>query len=305
MCSSDPDFPVGTQIGEYTITGVVRSSRRGSNRVYTAHTPTEKVAIKFLPLTPDTISKIESEVMMHRSLNHPRVIGYRDNFEFGQYHLLVLEFAPHESVASFIYKNRFQFLTLPEHTVKLMADQVLQGLEYMHGSGYVHGDIKPQNFLMFNEEIGDPVVKLGDLGCTRRNNGDPINDSFPGTAHYRAPEIVRRDPAGWGDKADMWSFGIALHYMLTGRFPLGIDGKRVFTSRPPLLEKLWADMPDARDLVDRLLQMDPEERPSAEDTRRHPWFLELDQGCRGLPGVGQVMTGEEPGEEFFMAGDSV
>jgi serine/threonine protein kinase len=215
-----------------------------------------------------------------------------------------LEFAPHESVASFIHNTRFQRVGLPEHAAKLIADQILQALVYMHSLGYVHGDIKPHNFFLFNDTIGDPIVKLGDLGCTRKNDGAPIHDSFPGTAHYRSPEILRRDPRGWDAKADMWSFGIALHFMLTMKFPPKIDGKHQIMRREPLSNALWADMPDAKDVVERLLQMEPDDRPTAEEIRSHPWFMELDEGCRGLAGVGQPGI-DEQGEEFVMGGDSV
>jgi serine/threonine protein kinase len=289
---------IGDVLDGYTLTGLVPSTRRGRNPVFLGEAGAQRVALKFLLVDARSKSAVENEIMMQCSLSHQYIIEYVADFAHDPYHVLVLEFAPCGSVES--YRRSRHLTALGEHHAKLVLSQMLDALRYMHGGGYVHGDVKPHNFLLMNADLCRPVAKLADFGSARRNDGVPITSAYPGTQQFRAPEVIRAAPAGWTSKADMWSLGMAMHFMLTGRFPPRIDGKRAIAADPRLDPAAWADMPVAQALVRDLLRVNPDARLSAEQALGHSWFQDVAVGCAGLAGIGAPVALDEyldPGQE--------
>jgi serine/threonine protein kinase len=297
MASSPPALPeVGADVLGYFLEGIVQASRVGHNTVFWSHEGDTKIALKFLFVEPQTHANIYREIVVQRAFRHPHLLGYRGDFEFGPWHVLVTDFAPGGSVASYLRRQRHRATTLPEFGAKQVLYQIMDGLAHMHMLGYVHGDIKPQNFLLFNQDMGDPDVRLADFGTTRKNDGILITDCYPGTAQFKAPEILRRDPAGWGEKADIWSFGITMHFLLTGAFPWRTDGRRPMTRRPSLNPAYWADLSEeAYGLVNRMLAFEPNARPSAEDVLRDPWFSDLRKGYEQFTKVERPLAEADSG----------
>jgi serine/threonine protein kinase len=293
---------IGEVVGGYTIIGLVPNTRRGKNPVYLGAQGDQHVALKFIFIQPGLQSRVENEIMMQHSLRHEYIIEYLGDFSYDPYHCLVLEFAPSGSVFGYM-KTKHLSGGMDEYHAKIILSQLLDALRYMHSSGYVHGDIKPHNFMLMNGDMCQPVAKLADFGTTRKNDWVPITDVYPGTLQFRAPEIIRTDPQGWTNKADMWSFGIAMHYMLTGKLPPGVDGKRRLRTDPVLHAPLWGDMVEAQALVRRLLVVDIATRLSADEALRDPWFQGVRVGCAGLEGVATPIS--LPPSEYTDPGQTV
>lgn len=125
----------------------------------------------------------------------------------------------------------------PEIALDLLAD-VLLGLEHIHRSGFIHGDLKPNNILLFRED-GDLVAKICDLGsCQEIADGPNVTNIT--TLQYAAPEQF--DRTDYGPEIDIWSFGCLVCYFITGRHPI-----RPATDRDCLGN--WAQIRHAAELL--------------------------------------------------------
>jgi calcium-dependent protein kinase len=172
--------------------------------------------------------------------------------------------------------------------------QLLCGARAMHeadGTGaFIHCDVKLDNMFVA-DETRDSMVLLGDFGETRfipRSDDNPHSEykmtRFVGTGTYASPEQLIPDASGmhtYSPAADMWSLGVTLYCMLCQAFPFPRDPGRDQTERVRTC-KYYA-MPgtvqaDARDLIVRLLSVDPRERPTASEALEHPWIKRATMG---------------------------
>ena len=153
-----------------------------------------------------------------------------------------------------------------EEAVRLFR-QIIAGLSYCHQFNICHRDLKPENILLDS----DRNIKLADFGMAAlQPNGKMLNTSC-GSPHYAAPEIIYGRKYK-GDKADMWSVGVILYAMLCGFLPF--DGGNLKATLS-LVKKGEYNLPDhlsddACDLIQRILQKDPQERIPMSMVWSHP-----------------------------------
>lgn len=130
--------------------------------------------------------------------------------------------------------------------------------------------MKPENLLL----DANNNMKIADFGMgTVQFDGDLLKTSC-GSPHYASPEVVRGNTYT-GVEADVWSCGVILYALLTGKLPFDDDNIRVLLGKvklgqfsiPPYLP------PGARDLIQRMLTVDPDQRISLDEVKRHPWYL--------------------------------
>jgi serine/threonine protein kinase len=158
--------------------------------------------------------------------------------------------------------------------------QLLKAVAFLHQNGVAHCDIKLENIMLHKVGDNNLCIKLGDFGLSRVGAlGDDIENitQQSGSSMWMAPE--QHDNRSFnGKSADMWSCGIALFIMLTGRPPFfkatpsdpyyqQIDKKSFFDS-------VDCVTPDAKDLISRLLSPRPKDRPTADEALRHSYFLD-------------------------------
>lgn len=208
----------GMFIGErYEIVGKVGSG--GMADVYKAkdHKLNRFVAVKVLKqeYKEDTtfIRKFRTEAQAAAGLTHPNIVSVFDVGEDEDIYYIVMELVEGITLKEYISKKGC--LSVKEATS--IAIQVSMGLEAAHKHGIVHRDVKPQNIMIST----DGKVKVTDFGIARAASSNTISSNAMGSVHYSSPEQVR---GGYSDeKSDIYSLGITLYEMVTGRVPF--DGE--------------------------------------------------------------------------------
>ena len=179
---------------------------------------------------------------------------------------LVMEFMPGGDLFALLE----QVGSLPEETAKFYAMEVASTLLKLHSQGIIHRDLKPDNLLI--DEDGH--IKLGDFGLSKMafNKDDEFCASAAGTPAYLAPEILTGKKATYA--ADWWSLGVILYEMVEGVPPFSGDTPEEIFKQAAAGEYHWTVDVSAsyRDLVDKLLKVDPEERLSGPEVLKHPCF---------------------------------
>jgi serine/threonine protein kinase len=249
------DFEINEIIGAGTVGTIFRAVHRESGQQH---------ALKLLSpaVSSDRIvvARFEREMMILAKLNHPNIISY-----FGQGRQKEQVFYVMELVVGGTLKGllaRDGRLTWTEAAE--CGRQISSALQHAHNHGIIHRDLKPGN-VFFTEE---GVLKLGDFGIARDLKSADITDAglTVGTYAYMAPELVRGERAITGN-VDLYALGCLLFEVCTGRPPfVGDNFPQIFDQHLnapiPSLRTFGVDCPqEFDDLVSKLLQKDPENRP--------------------------------------------
>jgi len=229
------------RIGHYDIESILGSG--GMSTVYKGIQPSlnRSVAIKVLPLhmaeDKELVERFERESSIIASMNHPNIIQIFDRgTDKGHYYIVM------EHVQGCGMDELAEARKLPIHQIVNIARQLANGLEYAHSKGVVHRDIKPSNILISTDS---GIAKITDFGIAKLAE-DQLTDRMLtreqtaiGTADYMSPE-QRRDSSTIDKRTDIFSFGVLLYEMLTGRIPVGRfrDPQELRDDTPPLLNQI-------------------------------------------------------------------
>ena len=191
----------------------------GMSVVYKAqcHTLNRLVAIKVLKeefvFDETFVGKFKMEAQSAARLSHPNIVSVYDVVEEGMLHYIVMELIEGITLKSYIEKKGF----LENKEAIGIAIQVASGIAAAHEQHIIHRDIKPQNMIISR----DGKVKVADFGIARAVSTQTINATAVGSVHYISPEQAR---GGYCDeRSDIYSFGITLYEMATGRVPFEGD----------------------------------------------------------------------------------
>jgi putative non-specific serine/threonine protein kinase len=191
----------------------------GMSDVYKAkcHKLNRYVAIKVLKpeYSEDKtfVSKFKAEAQAAAGLMHANIVNVYDVGEENGIYYIVMELVEGITLKKYIEKKG----VLGVREAVSIAIQVAQGIDAAHKHNIVHRDIKPQNIIISKEG----KVKVTDFGIARAASSNTINSSVMGSVHYISPEQAR---GGYSDeKSDIYSFGITLYEMLTGKVPFEGD----------------------------------------------------------------------------------
>lgn len=231
-----------------------------------------------------------NEIRLLQQMNHPHIIRYLDCKLERNELTVVIECASHGDLAALIHSSAKSESLLSESVVWQHLAQIADALAYMHERRVMHRDIKPANVFITTvsgsassvgagtdvqkgdgESSSAPsgmVVKLGDLGLGRYfSSKTDVTHSTVGTPYYMSPECIQG--GGYDFKSDIWSLGCLLYELATLRSPFysaGLNfymlGKRIMRRQfEPLGDVTW----ELTSLVDRMLQLDPADRPAAAE----------------------------------------
>jgi serine/threonine protein kinase len=233
------------------------------------------------------LSRLDKEAKIMSTVHHKYICQYHGRVESDDGSFLIMEYAKGGDLLDYINSQG----AMPEKRARLIFKQLLQSLQFLHQSGYVHRvrlpcatfgtseqitkfspftqDVKPENvFLTENHKS----IKLGDFGFAARWRPDRTLDACVGTFPYTAPEVLDQRQYV-GPEVDAWSCGTVLLAMLTARIPFAAPSKKQSLAQLRKGEfTLPAHVsPRAADLLSHLLQPDPLLRYTIEDALRHPW----------------------------------
>lgn len=228
---------IGMLIGErYEILEKIGTG--GMSDVYKAtdHKLNRNVAVKVLKQefseNENFVSKFRVEAQAAAGLMHPNVVNVYDVGEEGGIHYIVMELVEGITLKKYIEKK--QRLTVKEAVS--IAIQVGMGLEAAHNNHIIHRDVKPQNIIISKEG----KVKVTDFGIAKAASSNTITSNVMGSVHYTSPEQAR---GGYSDvKSDIYSLGVTLYEMLTGRVPFNGD-----TTVAIAIKHIQEPMPDPKD----------------------------------------------------------
>ena len=211
---------------------------------------------------------IEREIVIMKLVKHPNVMRLYDVWETSSELYLILEYV--EGGELFDYLCTRGRLAPPEALA--CFQQIIAAVDYCHRFGVAHRDLKPENLLM--DRQGN--IKVADFGMAAWQTGarEGLLQTACGSPHYAAPEVVM-GRAYDGRASDIWSCGVILFALLAGRLPF--DDEDLGT----LLDKVKSGQyempkgiePEARDLIERMLQRDVEKRITMPEILVHPFFV--------------------------------
>lgn len=259
------------RIGKYVLE---RALGEGGNGVVYAGRDSmlgRPVALKLLHprLTSDAtiLGRFRAEAEAMARLNHPHVLTVHDFVGQGNEWAIVMEYVEGgESLASLVEREG----RLEGARALPLLRGAARGLAHAHGHGIVHRDIKPANILV-TQIGGEEVAKLTDFGIARVMDGDrrTADNMTLGTLYYMSPEQAA--DAAVDARADLYSFGITIYEVLTGRLPFEYDSparliRAHLEETAPRLSSLVPGVPrPLDDLVAGLLAKSPEARPPSAD----------------------------------------
>lgn len=226
-----------------------------------------RVAIKVLPKDrvedSSYLARFHREAQAAAALDHRNIVRAYDVDNEGNLHYLVMEYVEGRDLQRIVHDDGpLDYAVAADYT-----RQAAEGLAHAHSAGLIHRDVKPANLLVDQND----VVKLLDLGLARFNDGNLASltvthqENVLGTADYLAPEQAR-DSHGVDARADIYSLGCSLYYMLTGHapFPDGTLPQRLMRHQKEMPPAITLDRPDApADLVEictRMMAKKPADR---------------------------------------------
>ncbi|CAG9313838.1 CDPK1_15 [Blepharisma stoltei] len=261
-------FFYGSLLEKYTIVKEIGHGKFGN--VYLAWQKSTQLdrAIKSVSKSK-VIPQTAHEIEILRQLDHPNIVKVIEVIEQPSILHIVMELCTGGELFDRIVKSK----KLTEGVAAKYMEDLIQALSYCHSNGVAHRDLKPENIMFPNEESSD--LKICDFGCAILMDSNKIIDKPVGTPYYVAPEVLSGE---YNEKCDIWSCGVILYVMLSGRPPFHSKSKRdllkLVQSGPlEFPERHWNCISrDAIDLIKHMIDRDVNRRYGTKEVLEHPWM---------------------------------
>ncbi len=237
------------------------------------HIPTkEEVAIKILEKSKinddEELKRVNKEIKYLKHLNHPNIVHLYEIVETQNNYYIVMEYISGGELFNYIVKNK----RLTELESSFFFNQIINGLEEIHKYHICHRDLKPENLLLTSD---NKIIKIIDFGLSNEYI-DYLNTPC-GSPCYAAPEMIKGRKYN-GLSIDIWACGIILFAMVYGFLPFDDkDNEKLFNKIlkcnlvfPPN-DKIYVSN-ECKDLIKRIIKLNPKERISLEDIKKHPFI---------------------------------
>lgn len=211
------------------------------------------------------LQALEREIVIMKLIDHPNILRLYDVWETSSELYLILEYAEGGELFDYLCDRG----PLPRSEALSHFQQIIMALHYCHRFNIAHRDLKPENILLDKNKN----IKIADFGMAVWQGKSDMLKTACGSPHYAAPEVINGEPYN-GTASDVWSCGVILYALLTGRLPF--DDEDIV----PLLEKvrqgkylLPSDMdPQVKDLISKMLEKDTKKRITVAEILKHPFY---------------------------------
>lgn len=223
-------------------------------------------------LAPFQIDVLSREIDILSTVDHPNIIRYYETYMDERYFHIVTEYLSGGDLLSGMSRKK----NYCEKDIAIVINKLLSAISHIHALGIVHRDLKPENIL-FENESENSDIKIIDFGVSRQffKKNDDLN-SIVGTPYYVAPEVLT---GKYDKKVDIWSIGIIMYVLMTGKPPFNAKSKGELFSKIKTKEIPFPVKRDkshytneAVNFLTLLTKKDPNERIAASDALNHEWF---------------------------------
>uniref|UniRef100_A0A665WIQ0 calcium/calmodulin-dependent protein kinase n=1 Tax=Echeneis naucrates TaxID=173247 RepID=A0A665WIQ0_ECHNA len=215
--------------------------------------------------------KLEREARICRLLKHPNIVRLHDSISEEGFHYLVFDLVTGGELFEDIVAREYYSEADASHCIS----QILESVNHIHQHDIVHRDLKPENLLLASKMKG-AAVKLADFGLAIEVQGDQQAwFGFAGTPGYLSPEVLRKDP--YGKPVDIWACGVILYILLVGYPPFWDEDQhklyqQIKAGAYDFPSPEWDTVtPEAKNLINQMLTINPAKRITAEQALKHPW----------------------------------
>ena len=255
------DFEKEREIGKGGFGLVWKVMHKKTQKVYCI-----KVIQKQGIIEQKLVPQMNREIEIMYILNNPHCLRLKNHFEDDNNFYLVMPLASKGQ----LYRVLKKFRKFDERTAAQILRETISALQYLHSfkPPIIHRDIKPENLLL-NE--GGRVL-LADYGWSNFNMEGDVRKTFCGTPEYIAPEMLMKK--GHDTRVDIWSIGILMFELLSGYSPFVAKTNQELYQNIRRLKIQWPkDMPPlAKNLISKILRLNPIDRPSFDEILNHQWF---------------------------------
>jgi len=263
-CNKNDFYREGdSYIGKGAFGEVWKVSQKMTGKIYVIKVM-DKSAIKEQRL----IDQINREIEIMYKLNHPHVIRLINHFEDDEKFYLIMPYASKGQLYSLLRRQ----VRFDQRTAAQYMREVIEAVRYIHSFSpkIIHRDIKPENLLLDDNYR----VLLSDFGWSNFLDDNEYRKTFCGTPEYLSPEMAKKE--GHNEMVDIWALGVLMFEFLAGYAPFsGSNPKELYANIKKLKINWPVDFPPlAKNLITKILKLNPTERLSLEEILDHAWFTQ-------------------------------
>ncbi|KAM4578593.1 serine/threonine-protein kinase Chk2 [Fundulus diaphanus] len=279
MSDDQSSLPKALQ-DKYLLTRQIGTGVCGEVRLAFERATCRKLAIKIIKKnnfqSEGTATRnAEREIEILQRVDHPCLMKTEDFYQTEDSYYIILELMEGGELFEKV-KSRQQ---LNEDVAKLYFYQMLCAVQYLHRNGIIHRDLKPENILLSSNEDAC-LIKVTDFNQSRILEEAALMKTLCGTPSYLAPEVfTHASTTGYGLAVDAWSLGVLLFVCLSGYAPFHKDFSKfsvmeqIIRGEFVMVPSKWRSVSNqAKDVVRKLLVVDPAKRMTVDEALQHPWL---------------------------------